>query len=56
MKTVGCVNIFGSKGACVDAIVFEMESRGEKIAIDAVKYLKLDSVNPGEWSKWQFTQ
>ncbi|MDR1890922.1 MAG: pyrophosphate--fructose-6-phosphate 1-phosphotransferase [Puniceicoccales bacterium] len=56
MKAVGCVNIFVSEGACVDAIVSEMESLGETVAKDAFGHVKLDSVNPGEWFKSQFAR
>ncbi|MDR2776981.1 MAG: pyrophosphate--fructose-6-phosphate 1-phosphotransferase [Puniceicoccales bacterium] len=56
MKTVGCVNIFVSEGACVDDIVTEMESRGETVTRDAFGHVKLDSTNAGEWFKSQFTK
>ncbi|MDR2779176.1 MAG: pyrophosphate--fructose-6-phosphate 1-phosphotransferase [Puniceicoccales bacterium] len=56
MKTVGCVNIFVSEGACVDAIVTEMESRGEAVVRDAFGHVQLDSINPGAWFKSQFAQ
>ncbi|MDR3144118.1 MAG: pyrophosphate--fructose-6-phosphate 1-phosphotransferase [Puniceicoccales bacterium] len=53
---VGCANIFVSEGACVDEIVAEMESRGEKIARDAFGHIKLDTVNPGQWFGSQFAK
>jgi pyrophosphate--fructose-6-phosphate 1-phosphotransferase len=56
MKAVGCVNIFVSEGACVDAIASEMESRDETIERDTFGYVKLDSVNLGEWCKSQFAR
>ncbi|MDR1173261.1 MAG: pyrophosphate--fructose-6-phosphate 1-phosphotransferase [Puniceicoccales bacterium] len=56
MKTVGCVNIFVSEGACVDEIVAEIESRGETLARDAFGHVKLDSINAGEWFKSQFSK
>ncbi|MDR2432204.1 MAG: pyrophosphate--fructose-6-phosphate 1-phosphotransferase, partial [Puniceicoccales bacterium] len=56
MKTVGCVNIFVSEGACIDEIVTEMKSRGETITRDAFGHVKLDSINAGEWFKSQFTK
>lgn len=56
MKTVGCVNIFVSEGACVDEIVTEIESRGETLARDAFGHVKLDSINAGEWFKSQFSK
>lgn len=56
METVGCVNIFVSEGACVDAIVKEMETRGEQVQRDAFGHIKLDSVNPGQWFGSQFSK
>jgi pyrophosphate--fructose-6-phosphate 1-phosphotransferase len=56
MNTVGCVNIFVSEGACVDAIVDEMVARGEKVTRDAFGHIKLDSVNSGEWFGAQFAK
>jgi pyrophosphate--fructose-6-phosphate 1-phosphotransferase len=48
------VNVFVSEGACVDQIVKEMESRGEKVATDAFGHYKLDTVNVGQWFAKQF--
>jgi pyrophosphate--fructose-6-phosphate 1-phosphotransferase len=56
MGTVGCVNVFLSEGACADAIVAEMEARGENIPRDAFGHVKLDSVNSGEWLKEQLAK
>jgi diphosphate-dependent phosphofructokinase len=49
-----CVNIFVSEGAGVDAIVAEMQSRGETIERDAFGHLKLDKINVGQWLSKQF--
>ncbi|EMI57560.1 pyrophosphate--fructose-6-phosphate 1-phosphotransferase [Rhodopirellula sallentina] len=49
-----CVNIFISEGAGVEAIVAEMESRGEEVPRDAFGHYKLDAVNPGKWFGKQF--
>ena len=48
------VNIFISEGAGVEAIVAEMESRGETVPKDAFGHYKLDAVNPGKWFGKQF--
>ena len=49
-----CVNIFVSEGAGVEAIVKEMESRGETVERDAFGHIKLDKVNVGAWMSKQF--
>lgn len=49
-----CVNIFVSEGACVDAIIREMESRGEEVPRDAFGHPRLDKVNVGGWFAKQF--
>jgi pyrophosphate--fructose-6-phosphate 1-phosphotransferase len=54
MDTVDCVNIFVSEGACLDVIIQEMESRGEKVPRDAFGHAKLDKVNVGAWFAKQF--
>lgn len=51
-----CVNIFISEGAGVEAIVKEMESRGEQIERDAFGHVKLDKVNVGAWFSKQFAK
>ncbi|MEM6978850.1 MAG: pyrophosphate--fructose-6-phosphate 1-phosphotransferase [Planctomycetota bacterium] len=51
-----CVNVFLSEGAGVEAIVHEMESRGEPVPRDAFGHVKLDAVNPGKWFGKQFAQ
>jgi len=56
MDEVGCVNIFLSEGAGVEAIVEEMESRGEEIARDAFGHIRLERINPGNWFAKQFAE
>jgi len=48
------VNIFISEGACVDAIIAEMEGRGEVVQRDAFGHPRLDKVNVGGWFAKQF--
>ncbi len=54
MDAIDCVNIFISEGAGVEAIVREMEAKGEDIPRDAFGHVKLDAVNPGKWFGKQF--
>jgi len=54
MDTVDCVNIFVSEGAGVDAIVEEMQAKGEEVPRDAFGHIKLDAINPGKWFGEQF--
>lgn len=54
MDTNDCVNIFISEGAGVEAIVAEMQARGEEVPRDAFGHVKLDAVNPGKWFGSQF--
>lgn len=54
MDSVGNVNIFLSEGAGVDAIVDEMQSRGEEVPRDAFGHVKIDQINPGAWFAKQF--
>lgn len=54
MDTNDCVNIFISEGAGVEAIVKEMEAKGEAVPRDAFGHVKLDAVNPGKWFGSQF--
>jgi pyrophosphate--fructose-6-phosphate 1-phosphotransferase len=54
MNTVGNVNIFLSEGAGIDAIVEQMESRGEEVPRDPFGHVKLDLINPGNWFGKQF--
>lgn len=54
MSTVGNVNIFLSEGAGIDAIVEQMEARGEEVPRDPFGHVKLDLINPGNWFGKQF--
>jgi pyrophosphate--fructose-6-phosphate 1-phosphotransferase len=56
MDTTDCVNIFVSEGAGVDAIVAQMQAKGEEIPRDAFGHIKLDAINPGKWFGEQFAQ
>jgi diphosphate-dependent phosphofructokinase len=56
MDKVDCVNIFISEGAGVDAIVEEMQSKGQEVPRDAFGHIKLDAVNPGKWFAEQFAE
>jgi diphosphate-dependent phosphofructokinase len=49
MDTLDCVNLFVSEAAGADAIVADMEARGETVDRDAFGHVKLDKVNVGEW-------
>lgn len=51
----GNVNIFLAEGAGVDAIVAQMQERGEEIPVDAFGHVKLDLINPGAWFAKQFS-
>lgn len=54
MDSVGNVNIFLSEGAGIDAIVAQMEARGEEVPRDPFGHVKLDLINPGNWFGKQF--
>ncbi len=54
MDVQGNVNIFLSEGAGVDAIVAEMQARGEEVPRDAFGHVKIDLINPGAWFGKQF--
>ncbi|MDR2513464.1 MAG: pyrophosphate--fructose-6-phosphate 1-phosphotransferase [Puniceicoccales bacterium] len=54
MDELDCVNIFISEGAGVEAIVKEMEAKGQPIPRDAFNHVKLDAINPGKWFGEQF--
>ncbi len=56
MDKLGNVNIFVSEGAGVDAIVKELEAKGETIPRDAFGHLKLDKVNVGQYFGKEFAQ
>jgi pyrophosphate--fructose-6-phosphate 1-phosphotransferase len=50
------VNIFISEGAGVEAIVAEMQAKGQEVPRDAFGHIKLDAVNPGKWFGEQFAK
>jgi pyrophosphate--fructose-6-phosphate 1-phosphotransferase len=54
MDDLGCVNIFLSEGAGVDAIVTELEEAGDEIPRDPFGHVKIDKINPGAWFAKQF--
>ena len=54
MQEVGNVNIFLSEGAGLDAIIAQMEERGEEVPRDPFGHVKLDLINPGQWFAEQF--
>jgi pyrophosphate--fructose-6-phosphate 1-phosphotransferase len=54
INTVDAVNMFISEGAGVDAIVAEMEAKGQEAPRDAFGHVKLDAINPGNWFGNQF--
>ena len=56
MDKVDCVNIFVSEGAGLEAIVAQMEAKGEEVPRDAFGHVKLDAINPGKWFGDQFAQ
>jgi len=56
MDKVDCVNIFVSEGAGVEAIVAELQAKGQEVPRDAFGHIKLDAVNPGKWFGEQFAQ
>jgi len=54
MDAYDCVNIFVSEGACLDAIIAELEAKSEEVPRDAFGHAKLDKVNVGAWFGKQF--
>ncbi|MEN9681725.1 MAG: hypothetical protein RLZZ627_1618, partial [Pseudomonadota bacterium] len=50
------VNLFISEGAGVEAIVAEMQAKGQEVPRDAFGHIKLDAVNPGKWFGEQFAE
>lgn len=50
------VNLFMSEAAFTDAVVRDMESRGETVARDPFGHVKLDSLDAGEWFASQFAR
>jgi len=49
------VNIFLSEGAGQDAIVRELEEKGDVVPRDAFGHVRLDEINPGQWFAKQFS-
>ena len=49
------VNIFLSEGAGQDAIIREMEEKGDNVPRDAFGHVRLDEINPGQWFAKQFS-
>jgi pyrophosphate--fructose-6-phosphate 1-phosphotransferase len=49
------INIFLSEGAGQEAIIREMEEKGEKVPRDAFGHVRLDEINPGQWFAKQFS-
>ena len=56
LDRVDDINIFVSEGAGVEAIVAELQAKGQEIPRDAFGHIKLDAVNPGKWFGEQFAQ
>ncbi len=56
MDKYDCVNLFISEGAGVDAIVAEMQAKGQEVERDAFGHIKLDTINPGKWFGEQFAK
>lgn len=56
MDRLGNVNLFVSEGAGVEAIVAEMQAKGQDVPRDAFGHIKLDAVNPGKWFGEQFAK
>ena len=48
------INIFLSEGAGQDAIVREIEEKGDMVPRDAFGHVRLDEINPGQWFAKQF--
>jgi pyrophosphate--fructose-6-phosphate 1-phosphotransferase len=56
MERTDNVNLFISEGAGVEAIVAELQARGQDVPRDAFGHVKLDAVNPGKWFGDQFAK
>jgi pyrophosphate--fructose-6-phosphate 1-phosphotransferase len=56
MDRLDNVNLFISEGAGVEAIVAELQARGQEVPRDAFGHVKLDAVNPGKWFGDQFAK
>ncbi len=54
MDKRGCVTLFVSEGACMDAIIAEREAAGEVVKRDAFGHVKLDTINVGNWFQSRF--
>ena len=54
MQRLDAVNLFVSEGAGVEAILGELEAKGQEVPRDAFGHVKLDAVNPGKWFGEQF--
>ncbi|WP_392508599.1 pyrophosphate--fructose-6-phosphate 1-phosphotransferase [Naumannella halotolerans] len=49
MDDQGCVNVFLSEGAGLEAIVADMQAAGDDVPRDPFGHVRLDEVNPGAW-------
>ena len=56
MDKIDDINIFVSEGAGVEAIVAELQAKGQEVPRDAFGHIKLDAINPGKWFSEQFAQ
>ena len=56
MDRVDNVNLFISEGAGVEAIIAEMQAKGQEVPRDAFGHVKLDAINPGKWFGDQFAK
>lgn len=56
MDRVDNVNLFISEGAGVEAIIAEMQAKGQEVPRDAFGHVKLDAINPGKWFGDQFAR
>ncbi len=56
MDTQDNINILISEGAGVEAIVAELQAKGQEVPRDAFGHIKLDAVNPGKWFGEQFAK
>lgn len=55
-ERLGNLNLFVSEGACVSAIVQELDAQGKSVERDAFGHVKLDKVNAGTWIGEQFVK
>jgi pyrophosphate--fructose-6-phosphate 1-phosphotransferase len=56
MDEYDCVNVFLSEGAGADAIVRELEAKGETVPRDAFGHVRLDEINVGNWFSKQLKE